>query len=495
MKSFSELLYAFVRDKKVNIQAMAEYCGLDRTTIYKFIKGSRVPASEEIVDRIIQYLMLDGIESQRLKDAYTISNIGAYRFQSRKRIKEGLEKISSINLESIHPASFPAEPLDTQMVAIADETIPIHNGVEMKCWLHKVLSVCFSNNNKEVRLISLCNPRKILDLVLPYMDSRHIVKHVFSMRARTNREDISERSTDSDIDVFFGIISFGMLNNGYYPYYFYTNSKNNDSFGFHTFMISCETVTITFSEDLTHGIVYFGKEFSKYFYYEFEHRNMLSYKLFESIQESTNMIDLIHDYLLARENGQLEAVYQLDPWLIPFISDQLLEKYISVPDDQKGELIKSFVEYRELIKTEKSSTQALYVYSVQGFRDFLASGYIRKFPDYVYSPLDYEDRCSLMKSMIEFAKTTEGFRLINNTFSIENTGLTIVVHNDIVFIYFRRRDMSLCHFGVKETSIVEAFRDFFGSSCLQEITYSNRESVRILESLLEEYEDLDLKPI
>ena len=41
MSVFSDLLKNYIHEKKVKIMALAQYCNLERSTVYKFINGKR----------------------------------------------------------------------------------------------------------------------------------------------------------------------------------------------------------------------------------------------------------------------------------------------------------------------------------------------------------------------------------------------------------------------------------------------------------------------
>ena len=58
MSEFSELLTHYVHSKDVKTYALAQYCGLDRSNMYKIINGKRKPASADIVTKICKFLHL-----------------------------------------------------------------------------------------------------------------------------------------------------------------------------------------------------------------------------------------------------------------------------------------------------------------------------------------------------------------------------------------------------------------------------------------------------
>ena len=56
MSEFSQLLSEYVHTKNIRIYSLAEYCGIDRSLMYKIIHGKRTPSSLKTVDQNCRYL-------------------------------------------------------------------------------------------------------------------------------------------------------------------------------------------------------------------------------------------------------------------------------------------------------------------------------------------------------------------------------------------------------------------------------------------------------
>lgn len=53
MSDFPEILNRFITEKNIHVYSMVKYCDIDRSTMYKIIKGTRRPPSEEIHDNCL----------------------------------------------------------------------------------------------------------------------------------------------------------------------------------------------------------------------------------------------------------------------------------------------------------------------------------------------------------------------------------------------------------------------------------------------------------
>ena len=84
MTNFSTLLSSFIEDKNIQIYPLTQYCSLDRSTMYKYINGKRLPPKQELVERIADYMRLSPSEHDELLTAWKIALIGEEDYYSRK---------------------------------------------------------------------------------------------------------------------------------------------------------------------------------------------------------------------------------------------------------------------------------------------------------------------------------------------------------------------------------------------------------------------------
>lgn len=88
MSDFSKLLSRFIKEKNISVSSMVEYCGIDRSAMYKIIKGKRNPPSLEIRDRISHFMRLTPEESKLFNQAYEISLTGKDVYEKRKQAEK-----------------------------------------------------------------------------------------------------------------------------------------------------------------------------------------------------------------------------------------------------------------------------------------------------------------------------------------------------------------------------------------------------------------------
>ena len=88
---FAKVLSDYIHEKKVNVYSMAQFCDLDRSTMYKFINGKRRPSSISLVRKMADFMLLTPAEYQLLSEAYRISLVGPEIYFRRKYIWKFLQ--------------------------------------------------------------------------------------------------------------------------------------------------------------------------------------------------------------------------------------------------------------------------------------------------------------------------------------------------------------------------------------------------------------------
>ena len=87
MTSFSALLSALVEQKNIQIYPLTQYCSLDRSTMYKYLNGKRLPPKQALVERIADYMRLSPSEYEELITAWKIAQVGEENYYNRRNVE------------------------------------------------------------------------------------------------------------------------------------------------------------------------------------------------------------------------------------------------------------------------------------------------------------------------------------------------------------------------------------------------------------------------
>ena len=102
MSVFSDLLGHHIAAKGIKSYEMAQYCGIERSLMYKIIKGTRPVTSMDTVLLIAEFLRLTPSERTDFVESYKISMDGFENYYRRK-ISWSFSRISGNILRSIPP--------------------------------------------------------------------------------------------------------------------------------------------------------------------------------------------------------------------------------------------------------------------------------------------------------------------------------------------------------------------------------------------------------
>ena len=94
MSVFSDLLSEYITMKDVGVYPLSQFCGLDRSSMYKIINGKRTPAGEDVVRKMAQFMQLTPQEKTDFMDAFYIAQMGAEVYYRRKAVGELIETFS-----------------------------------------------------------------------------------------------------------------------------------------------------------------------------------------------------------------------------------------------------------------------------------------------------------------------------------------------------------------------------------------------------------------
>ena len=109
MSVFSDMLKNYIHEKDVKVERLANFCKLERSTVYKFINGKREPISAQLVEDLAQYIKLTPTETQQLKEAWKMARMGEDTYYIRKSIEHFLCNFpnkSSVSVRSFTPPPY-----------------------------------------------------------------------------------------------------------------------------------------------------------------------------------------------------------------------------------------------------------------------------------------------------------------------------------------------------------------------------------------------------
>lgn len=116
MSDFSDLLSKYIQEKNIQVASMVKYCGIDRSAMYKIIKGKHHPPTVQIRDKMARFMHLTPEENRLFNRAYEISQIGKDTYFRRKEAEKFILNFPSalkvpVSANTFSTGSAPEKPI------------------------------------------------------------------------------------------------------------------------------------------------------------------------------------------------------------------------------------------------------------------------------------------------------------------------------------------------------------------------------------------------
>ena len=541
MNYFSDLLAAFSRQAGINSPQIASYCGLDRVTVYRFIKGKTLPKDKETVTRIADVLQLTADERETLMESYECMRLGPRSYWERKYIRAFMSSFSGKT--SVLPIiQYDVEEVknshsDTLLISGRTRTLeriqreilresnnPQH-GIEliMRPGINSVMDMLLSagKKNKALRV------KHIIPITTAFLSSANetSIFNDYTISPRTSADmsaglgspsQLLQAPTEADISdtagmhtkerytgqnrrwdhellqSFFKIISLCAEGFEYEPFYYYSRLTNLSTFPLYSNLLITESAAIMFTDDLEESILFTEREKVDSFRIRFRRvadgKPALSY----TFRDVTSFMDNMNNVILKsdKRKGDTEYYYCSQPCIIPIITDEIMKKHlrmdiISEAHKDNDHTLHNIFNYVNTIRsryTNADYNQICYM-SEGGVRYFLRTGRFAEVPIEMYTPLTEEERREMIMKLAE--QDNFKFRITKTEISPPEGMLCIEVMDKALFLEFLVPGKGMCFLYINEPGILLTFRRFF-SGLSDEDLYSEEASKSILRRIARE---------
>lgn len=480
MTPFSTVLEFYMKEKDIRTYSIAQFCGIDRSNMYKLINGKRNPASEEIVGRISEYMRLKPMEKKRLMEAYQITVMGYDAYHRRKSVQDFLNSF---------PVTVPepgTEPFWGEDIIVNEQDLSSVRGTVMKDrrlkhLISSVLHIEAKKQTGKIELLMQPEDNNIMDMLL-YAGVKRTnleIEHIFCLN---NTNDIVSEKRDYNLYCLHNILP--MFIQGactYQPYCYYDNIvSHNSRFNFLSSMILTSEYAIVFSMEGKYGMLLSEED-------TIQHLHIL----FQSLKEDTSMIACKLNSIEKQLNkfGNIDFLhkgisFQPESCLIPMIPTEFLGKYLYPELLLQGEIQERAAGY--ILQTARISelSETTYIFTETGIRKFAVSGRISDLPASVYRPLDYGDRMLLLRRLTERCKTGR-YRMLRADSPVADVDICLYSSMQEGYLLLPAARGERIFLELHEPGLLYAFRDYF-EALDEKYFYSIEETICILKKLFTE---------
>ena len=455
----SQLLSEYIKTKKINIKKCAEYFQIDRSTLYKIIRGERKIPNRDFIQQISQYLYLTNDEKKELLNAYEIDRIGDFRYYCRQHVSFFLKEATLLDNRSFTTP----DTLDSIL-----KTGHYTNKYDVEHLLYELSLLECKEKDPHIRILG--QPTHALYL-LRIVSSHIPITHIFCLN---NTNELTKDNQFYNLSVLTNIMPLIFNNDHYSPYYYYNeiNAINNHLCFFPNMILTTKYLLI-YTADHSSGILYEKGE--TYDAYEILFNQYLKETkcLITNKDEKSDVIEDFNCILYAPPIG---AVYQEDD---PF--PVFLEENVFVESFKKHSMY-----LKQFVKRNKDHLSGLY--TLQGLRHFVDTGYTIDFPQPFYQPLTINDRIKILRRLKNFINTYS-INLVDVP-EYDNMSFSVIIMN-INTLYFQIVSASgtIKTIQLHEASLVMAFNDYY-QYILEERLLSKEDAFKIIDSYITQLEML-----
>lgn len=477
MTVFSTLFSAHIKNKNIRTYPLAQYCGVDRSNMYKLINGKRNPSSESIVQKMADFMKLTPSERKELLEAYQITITGYESYYRRRNVEELIVDFCD---DSSAFSDYEPNYLSTFNLPEDSENISLSGKSALEQTIYSIISMEGQNPNGSIKLLLQPDSGYFME-VLTYLGG-HVsdlkVEHIICLN---NTDNITSDKRDYNLTCLQKIIPiYCSCHYEYVPLYYYDSILSHTSaFNLLSSMILTSKYALLFSPVLQYGILFTQRQKREHFA-----------EIFDTLKKETTpivcKIDSLYTQLAFFNNLAFEHnkgySFQKLPCLMPLLPLSFPEKYLTKELLDEPGFIDSINQYvrrtADIFKT--SATQ--FFFTEDGIRSFLETGRIFEISDSVYRPIEYSDRLLMMRNLISACKTDK-YRMLRPDAPITSSNLCLYVTAHQGYLLFASADKNLVYLNLEEPSLLYAFYDYL-ESLDDTFYYSTEETTAILQKMI-----------
>lgn len=412
---FSQFLKEAVDRTGLHNNEMIRSLGIDRSSYYQFLKGTRLPTKEQY-QALKHFMLLPKEEIMQLDDVYFRSVLGENTWEDILNVREFVKMLSKAS----YPSGLGSENL------ISD--IPETGGKNDRSTDRQ--TVRFLRGQKEVEagieeVLHEALQEKKLDYHMPVSaDTFYILLRKLAVRAGKDMEvrqlaglqggRIADRKEAAGI--FRGLLGFLSSRPDIYPecrYYYNAAGKISDSGLLYPWYIISGNIVLMISSDFCSGVFSCDEELAKAFSEQFGKAFSESVPLMKKYGALEQNLRAVREFL----QGKKEVNYEAIPCTAMIATPQMIRKYV-IPQAQEA-----LIQHCEALQKDETMID---ISSITGLKKFIETKRIPEIPEAFMRPVETEDLIWYMDNVLE--------RLGSTLFIIDESRIPPVYDWDITII-------------------------------------------------------------
>ena len=487
MSTFSRLLNSLVHQKDISVYPMTQYCGIDRTLMYKYLNGKDYPKEQAIVDRMADFMRLSPLESEELLTAWKIEKIGWKEWNSRRNVEDFLLSLPDISDFSrkfkTAGGTSAKQTVTAPSVSSAHACYPDCRALPTQTALNTAISqVIMDEVHKENgRLCLMLQPDYdyLFHLLMGLGEYEHElpIDHILCLG---NSSQSDRAVQDHNLAYLLKILPLYVRALDYNIYYYYDAVESHFS---NLNGLSCLILTsscaVTCTSDFQSGILYGKPEIVQMLRKHFDTCREKCSPFFSPIHSIEDTCEMTLKFF--SENDEYYSL-QPEPCIIPFLTPDLVDRVIRSDLPGRTELLSLLNDFLRHRKDSVFTENYHIFHTAPGLRRFMETGRSYEIPEDLYVPFSPEDRKLLLYRLSPLFP--ERYHLLRGPLENlpENFHLWVSASNG--YIMFTNRKKETIYLLFTEPGLLTSFIDYLGN-LEKKYLYTGEECQHLMEELLE----------
>lgn len=259
MQNFRDAFKYFIHLNNAKISDISKITKIDRSTLYQYQSGKRIPPNMDTVKVIANSLRLSGSDLDKFYDSYMVSVLGEYTYASRKHISQIL-----CHLSDYYPVPVNSNVLVSPKVDL--HTVPHHTVIVGENNINNIIeTIIYSDDpNDHIRvsepILHEHTAQTINDAMRQYPN-----KKITQLIMMENRVQLSPDDAVYNLQLFEHLLPLMLDKSEYSCYYIYGDLNTAGAYMLSSYMVMNNSYVFIYSPRRTTGMLLSDTEDISYY--------------------------------------------------------------------------------------------------------------------------------------------------------------------------------------------------------------------------------------
>ncbi|MDD3307071.1 MAG: helix-turn-helix transcriptional regulator [Acetobacterium sp.] len=479
MSTFSDQLKSYIDKKSAKISAVSKYCGYDRSTFYKILKGERNPPSLSLVKQICQFLNLTFDETANLTTTYYQTLLGEKTYWDFQNTMALLLSFSTVDATGIPFGQIRYE-FDFEM---SQTSYALNNTIELSNSLYHALLKCAEGNQK-VKMILQPSQSLINESVVRLFTQLNLeVTHILCLSNRDN--DLVPGADHYNINCLKQTLNFLTNLQRYDVFYYYDDAQARfNNHALFPFLLLTTDSAISFNANFDSGIYYSSNDIVRLY------NNHVDQLLSNCLPLYRTISGITEQYLVFRDLINSFFVLEFEPCITSFVTEQMLANVILHDIDDREATINFLGDYIRRLNSTFINQNSYSYFTLSGLLYFAHTGRISIVPDDIYHPINIQDRIEILSNVLPYVKRGQ-FKIVKKELEKLDSHFHFSLHNEtIAALYVKNSKGNLMISLLEEPKLFSIFKNFSMHIDIYDYVYSLEETLQFFDDVLTELKQM-----